>query len=292
MKDEVERSGREHERDEDENADDAKNAADGEHLEPVPPAKRTWTTYSFASMWIAAIVTPSSCITGAALLALGSSLGEIALILTLATIILLPCFWANGTPGAKYGVAFPVYCRASFGYTGAVYAALSRGVVAIGWLSFQLWVGAQAMFNGLSNAVPSLQNSTSLAPNLNLAELLVFIAYIVVHMVIIWTLGPRHIERGVKVFSAVQIACVVALLVWALVAAPLDTLLAMSNNISSAAAAETGNLCNDTGPHAGETAAVFRVAKGVTAAISGWSTMALNIADLSRYASSQRSQVC
>ena len=147
----------------------------GEHLEPVPQAKRTWTIYSFASMWVAAIVTPSSCIAGASLLALGSSIGEITVILFLGTLVLLPCFWANATPGARLGIAFPVYCRASFGYTGAIYAALSRGVVAIGWLSFQMWVGTQAMFNGLSNAVPVLRNSTQIAENLNLGELVIFL---------------------------------------------------------------------------------------------------------------------
>ena len=145
---------------------------------------------------------------------------------------------------------------------------------------------------------------------------------------VIWTLGPRNIERAVKVFSAVQIACVVALLVWALTAAPLDKLFAVSSNISSAAVAAVGQLCSarnassegaDAAPlpqvQAVAAAAVtvsavsvvagpapplspklglaqaYRMSKGVTAIVSGWSTMALNIADLSRYARSQRSQV-
>lgn len=275
---------------------DAKSASresgnSGDHLAAVPPEDRSWSIYSYFSMWVASIVTPSGCIAGASLLSLGSSFGEVAVIYVIASLILLPCFWLNAAPGAKYGISFPVYCRASFGYTGAIYAALSRGVVAIGWLSFQLWVGTQALFNGLSNVAPSLANSTSLGANLNVAELITFVLYIGAHMVLIWTLGPKNIERAVKVFSAVQIACVVGLLVWALVTAPLDVLLQVSYNFSSAAAADTEHLCGHNDSASAATSIAFRVSKGVTASISGWSTMALNIADLSRYALSQKSQV-
>jgi cytosine/uracil/thiamine/allantoin permease len=136
-----------------------------------------------------------------------------------------------------------------------------------------------------------------------------------VHVLVIWTLGPRNIERAVKVFSAVQIACVVALLVWALKAAPLDRLFAVSSNVSSSAVAAVGQLCSARNsnasvdgaagvpsPEAQAAAAAaavalsaaplpsspwglaqaYRMSKGVTAIVSGWSTMALNIADLSR----------
>jgi NCS1 family nucleobase:cation symporter-1 len=51
----------------------------------------------------------------------------------------------NAIPGLTYRIPFPVECRASFGLRGAQFAALSRGVVAIGWLSFNLWLGAKAL---------------------------------------------------------------------------------------------------------------------------------------------------
>ena len=44
-------------------------------------------------------------------------------------------------PGVKYGIPFPVLARSSFGSNGSQFCTLTRGAVAILWLSFQVHCG-------------------------------------------------------------------------------------------------------------------------------------------------------
>jgi hypothetical protein len=47
-------------------------------------------------------------------------------------IVLIPMV-LNAHAGTKYGISFPVLCRASFGVRGANVAAMLRAIVACGW---------------------------------------------------------------------------------------------------------------------------------------------------------------
>ena len=56
------------------------------------------------------------------------------------TIVLMPMI-LNAHAGTKYGVSFPVLCRASFGVRGANVPAILRALVACGWFGIQTWIG-------------------------------------------------------------------------------------------------------------------------------------------------------
>ena len=51
----------------------------------------------------------------------------------------------NAHAGAKYGIPFPVFVRASFGTRGANIPAILRALVACGWFGIQSWIGGQAI---------------------------------------------------------------------------------------------------------------------------------------------------
>ena len=51
----------------------------------------------------------------------------------------------NAHAGAKYGIPFPVFVRASFGVRGANIPAVLRALVACGWFGIQSWIGGQAI---------------------------------------------------------------------------------------------------------------------------------------------------
>src|SRR6201996_793766 len=55
----------------------------------------------------------------------------------------------NGRAGAKYGIPFPVFARASFGIKGANIPAMLRAIVACGWFGIQTWIGGFAVFQCL-----------------------------------------------------------------------------------------------------------------------------------------------
>ena len=262
--------------------------ADGdgrESLEPVSLESRTWRAHSYAALWLNALVTPSSYITGAALLAVGLSWSEALAALSVASCVVLPALILNAQPGTAYGISFPVYCRAAFGVRGAVVVALSRGVIAVFWLSFQLWLGTQAIHRVLLRLVPAAAAAPRLGANLDLLQLGVFLSYVALHAALIWRLRSARLRVLFGVSGPVQAAGLVALLLWSCSVASPVALLAASRNVTAAARAASASA---SAGRTGSTATLWW--QGVTASVSGWSTMVLNIADLSRFAVDQRAQ--
>src|SRR5262245_62258446 len=74
-------------------------------------------------------------------------------ILLVNMIVLVPMM-LNAHAGTKYGVSFPVLCRASFGVKGANVPAILRALVACGWFGIQTWIGGLALHTLLLAAWP------------------------------------------------------------------------------------------------------------------------------------------
>ena len=72
-------------------------------------------------------------------------------------IVLIPMI-LNAHAGTKYGVSFPVLCRAAFGVKGANVPAILRAIVACGWFGIQTWIGALALQALLTAAWPGWAN--------------------------------------------------------------------------------------------------------------------------------------
>src|ERR1039457_503551 len=70
---------------------------------------------------------------------------EAILTIFLGNLIVLVPMILNAHAGTKYGIPFPVLCRASFGVRGANVPAMLRAVVACGWFGIQTWIGALAL---------------------------------------------------------------------------------------------------------------------------------------------------
>ena len=71
------------------------------------------------------------------------------------TIVLVPMV-LNAHAGTKYGISFPVLCRASFGVRGANVPAMLRAIVACGWFGIQTWIGGLALDALLPRGVAGL----------------------------------------------------------------------------------------------------------------------------------------
>src|SRR4051812_49633958 len=81
------------------------------------------------------------------LMAAGMNWWQALLTITLGNIIVLIPMLLNAHAGAKYGIPFPVFVRASFGVRGANIPAVLRALVACGWFGIQTWIGGQAIFS-------------------------------------------------------------------------------------------------------------------------------------------------
>src|SRR4051812_44107061 len=115
-------------------------------LAPTTPAQRNWSVLSIAALWISM----SACIPtyqlASSLVSGGMNWWQSVLTIFLGNLIVLIPMVLNAHAGTKYGIPFPVYCRASFGTWGANIPALLRALVACGWFGIQAWIGGAALF--------------------------------------------------------------------------------------------------------------------------------------------------
>src|SRR5580693_8772170 len=83
------------------------------------------------------------------LIAGGMSWGQAIGTILLGNLIVLIPMLLNAHAGARYGIPFPVFVRASFGVRGANVPAVLRALVACGWFGIQTWIGGQAIYSML-----------------------------------------------------------------------------------------------------------------------------------------------
>lgn len=224
------------------------------------------------------VLNPSSFAAGASLLSIGMSVPAATVAHALGGIFLLAALIANAWAGVKYGIPFPVLSRASFGYYGSQFCTLSRGAVAIMWLSFQLWQGAQALATGLVATSHAL-GATRQAPNGQPSplQLLVYFAFAAAHWMLI-AVGPERLRPLVNVTAPLLLCGLVALMFWAAHLAPID-----------AAFSRLGSNRSHVVEVAMPTSLQWLAA--INSATSTWSTLVLNVCDLARYAPTQRAQI-
>src|SRR5687767_7015699 len=120
------------------------------------------------------------------------------------TIVLVPMV-LNAHAGTRYGISFPVLCRASFGVRGANVPALLRAVVACGWFGIQTWIGALALNTLLGAAFPRW---TSFGAGLAISFAIFWL--IQVAIILKGTEGIKHLES----WSAPLLLAGGAVLLW------------------------------------------------------------------------------
>jgi NCS1 family nucleobase:cation symporter-1 len=142
----------------------AKLAADpslfNDNLAPVPAERRTWGIYNYASLWVAMSVCIPTYMLASGLIAGGMNWWQAIGTILLGNVIVLIPMLLNAHAGAKYGIPFPVFVRASFGVRGANLPAILRALVACGWFGIQTWIGGQAVHALLTVIWPGIGSPT------------------------------------------------------------------------------------------------------------------------------------
>src|SRR5688500_16753354 len=127
-------------------------------LAPTSLASRTWSTYHIAALWIGMSVVITTYTLASGLLQQGMTWAQALVTILLGNAIVLVPMILNAHAGTKYGVSFPVLCRAAFGVKGANVPAVLRAIVACGWFGIQTWIGALALQALLVAAWPGWAN--------------------------------------------------------------------------------------------------------------------------------------
>jgi NCS1 family nucleobase:cation symporter-1 len=235
-------------------------------LAPTPLAKRTWSTYHIAALWIGMSVVITTYTLASGLMEQGMTWSQAMLVILLGNVIVLVPMILNAHAGTKYGVSFPVLCRASFGVRGANVPAILRALVACGWFGIQTWIGGLALNTLLAAAWPAWGG---LPGNIAIA----FAIFWLVQVAIIIR-GLEGIKKLESWSAPLLLGGGVLLLGWAIgVGGGLGRILAESSRL------QTTQVPFWT---------LFPAA--LTANVGYWATLSLNIPDFTRYARSQRSQ--
>ena len=127
-----------------------------EDLAPVPSSGRRWRAGSFAALWISMSACIPTYMLASSLVdkSCGMNWWQAILTIFLGNLIVLVPMILNADAGTRYGIPFPVYCRASFGTIGANIPALLRALVACGWFGIQTWIGGSAIYKILGVFFP------------------------------------------------------------------------------------------------------------------------------------------
>ncbi len=235
-------------------------------LAPTGPERRTWGTYNYAALWVTMSICIPTYMLASAMIAGGMNWSQALFTIFLGNVIVLIPMLLNAHAGAKFGIPFPVFARASFGVLGANLPAILRALVACGWFGIQTWIGGKAIYIMLGALFPSWNQ---------------FAGGIWVCFAAFWLLNLVIILRGVELIKYLQgvgapflLAIGLALLAWA------------------------GRKAGGFGPMlttpskfhtSGEFFRFFM--PSLTGVVGFWATVALNIPDFTRYARGQRHQM-
>src|SRR3712207_533937 len=129
-------------------------------LAPVPPERRTWRVGSFAALWISMSACIPTYMLASSLIGGGMNWSQAILTIFLGNLIVVIPMVLNAHAGTRYGIPFPVFCRASFGTLGANVPALLRAFVACGWFGIQTWIGGAAVYRKSTRLNSSHSNIT------------------------------------------------------------------------------------------------------------------------------------
>ncbi len=246
-------------------------------MAPIGAAGRKWRMRDIAVLWISMSACIPTYMLASSLIKEGMDWRQAVGTIFLGNLIVLVPMVLNAHAGTRYGISFPVYCRAAFGLRGANVPALLRALVACGWFGIQTWIGGEALFLMLAALVPSAHQLADIAwLGINPAELVCFLIFWSINMFVVWR-GIDSIRLLLNVKAPLLIGLGLLLLGWAYVqAGGFGTILTQPSQF------EVGQ------PKAGQFWLFFFPA--LTANVSYWATLSLNIPDFSRYARSQRDQ--
>ena len=247
-----------------------------EDLAPIPMSKRTWNTWNYAALWISMSLCIPTYMLASSLIGGGMNWWEAILTIFIGnTVVLIPMI-LNGHAGAKYGIPFPVFARASFGVRGANIPAMLRAIVACGWFGIQTWIGGFAIYQMMKLWIPSLATLPQIFPDsfgLQTGPAICFFAFWLLNMFVVY-LGVESIKK-LLVFKAFFLPiAALALLFWAI-----------------SAGHGLGPILNQPSKFTTNKAFWDFFFPALTGMIGFWATLSLNIPDFTRYAKSQKAQI-
>ena len=246
-------------------------------LAPTTPGQRTWSVWSIAALWISMSACIPTYMLASGLIDQGMNWWHAVVTIFLGNLIVLIPMVLNAHAGTKFGIPFPVYCRASFGTWGANIPAILRALVACGWFGIQTWIGGEAIYRIAAVFWPAIAADQGKVLGITGPQFICFLIFWAINVWVIYK-GINTIRLLLNIKAPLLIVLGLLLLWWAY-----DRAGGFGPMLSQPSAFEPG------GPKAGQFWMFFVPA--LTGMVGFWATLSLNIPDFSRYARSQRDQI-
>ncbi|KAI2617387.1 uracil permease [Hypoxylon sp. NC1633] len=243
--------------------------------DPVPEDKRTWTASTFIGYWYSDLVTVSTWTAASAIMTTGLTATDAILIVLVAAICNAIPTVLNGAIGADLHIPFPIACRASYGYWFSYFCVITRGILALFWFGVQSANGGTCVTVMLTAIWPSyahLPNTLPKSAGTTSQGLLSYFIYWCIQFPLL--LIPSH--RLQYLFWAKTILVTpmaLAMVIWITVVA-----------------GGQGDFFYAPATVSGSTRAWLWLSN-LTSVTGGYSTLAVNIPDFSRFSKTRGAQL-
>ncbi|GAA6058609.1 hypothetical protein JCM10212_004020 [Sporobolomyces blumeae] len=243
-------------------------------MEPVPPEKTTWGHWTFFGYWVSDLINAGSWSQVSSFVSLGLVWWEGVICTFVGGFLISALIAANGIIGARLHVPFAVSSRAAYGYWFSRFAVVSRAVIAMFWLSVNSYQGGTGIKLCLIAIWPSFRtfkNTLPASSGTDSQSMLCFFLFWLFQFPLC-LIHPRKL-KPLFLLKAVTLPIVaIGMLGW---------------TIHQAGDQATSVL--HASPKLSGRAHWFAVMTAINSCMSTWSTLAINISDMSRYSRKESS---
>ncbi|OTA88073.1 hypothetical protein M434DRAFT_399143 [Hypoxylon sp. CO27-5] len=243
--------------------------------DPVPEDKRTWSSWAFIGYWYSDLVTVSTWTAASAIMTTGLTATDAVIIVLVAAICNAIPTVLNGAIGADLHIPFPIACRASYGYWLSYFCVVTRGILALFWFGVQSANGGTCVTAILTAIWPSyarLPNTLPASAGTTSQGLLSYFIYWCIQFPLL--LIPSHrLQRLFWVKTVLVTPMALAMVIWITVVA-----------------GGQGDFFYAPATVSGSTRAWLWLSN-LTSVTGGYSTLAVNIPDFSRFSKTRGAQL-
>ncbi|KAG9848047.1 uridine permease-like protein Fui1, partial [Aureobasidium melanogenum] len=242
-------------------------------MDPVPISEQTWGMWTWIAYWATDVINLGTWETASSIIQVGLTWRDAIPIMVVGCFCVAVPVVLNGAMGAQLHVPFSVIVRSGFGYYFAYFCIASRCILAMFWLGIQSANGALAMqimimaiwpsfasydWNGRNNTLPE-------SGGISTAGMIAYFLFWIIQLPML-LIPPTQLRY---------------LFIVKMIAAPVTAIATLGYMVHKAGG--SGAIFSQPGTVTGEAKAYLWLS--CMSSVTGvWATLAVNVADFSRYA--------
>ncbi|KAH8775320.1 ncs1 allantoate transporter [Diaporthe sp. PMI_573] len=237
-----------------------------EDVDVVAPDMRTWKEIDYLWLWLADGANVGTMQQAGSILALGLSWREASAAIAIGNVLIGMTVALNGAIGSTHHVPFSIASRASMGFYFSYFAVASRLVLGLIYFGINTYIGASCMLIMLESIWPSLRefpNNLALSSRIQSNKLIAYFVFWMFQFPLL-LINPRKMKWLFLIKSVCAVVAAFVMLGWAVKTDGVGPIFSQRASVS-------GNVRS------------WAWVMSINLAVSGKTTLALNISDLTRY---------